>query len=160
METLHDLLVDLLKHFDPGAVKPFFKGAAVGLMVPPPSFEAWTLRLDGDQIALVEGLEPAEIIIQAPLSTFRAALVPGGEWDIQRTAHIVGIATPGDPAVIQRVLDAFHITTHLPGSTCGAPPSRSSSGCRCATPPGRTRLGTRPVRSRRCPPTIHPACPR
>src|SRR5690606_7804294 len=104
----------LLKHFDPGAVKPFFKGAAVGLMVPPPSFEVWTLRLDGNQIALVEGLEPAEVVIQAPLSAFRAGLVPGGEWDIQRTAHLVGIATPGDPAVIQRVLDAFHITSHLP----------------------------------------------
>ena len=107
MSTLRDHLIDLLRHFDPGAVEPFFKGAAVGLMVPPPSFEAWTLRLDGDQMALLEGLEPAEIVIQAPLDVFRAQLVPGGEWDILSTAHLVGIATPGDPAAIQRVLRAF-----------------------------------------------------
>jgi len=144
METLHDLLVDLLKHFDPGAVKPFFKGAAVGLMVPPPSFEAWTLRLDGDQIALVEGLEPAEIIIQAPLSTFRAALVPGGESDIQRTAHIVGIATPGDPAVIQRVLDAFHITTHLPRLDLRRAPVSEQFGLPLRYPAGENTFGNAP----------------
>lgn len=86
-DTLHDLLANLLKSFDPDAVEPFFKSAAVGLMVPPPDFEAWTLHLQDDQIALVEGLEQAEIVIQAPLDVFCAGLVPGNEWDIRADAQ-------------------------------------------------------------------------
>lgn len=142
MSTLRDHLIDLLRHFDPGAVEPFFKGAAVGLMVPPPNFEAWTLRLDDDQIALLPGLKRAEIVIQAPLDAFRAGLVPGSEWDIQRDAHLVGIATPGDGALIQRVLRPFHITAHLPRLDLRRAPISTQFGLPLRYPAGENAFGS------------------
>lgn len=142
-DTLHNLLRRLITSFDPDAVEPFFKDAAVGLMVPPPDFEAWTLRLHGDQIALLPGLDQAEIVIQAPLDVLRAGLVPGGEWDIQRGAHLVGIATPGDGALIQRVLRPFHITTRLPRLDLRRAPVSAQFGLPLRHPAGENTFALR-----------------
>ncbi len=142
-DSLHGLLERLLDSFDPDAVEPFFKGAAVGLMVPPPSFEAWTLRLDGDRIALLPGLESAEIVVQAPLDVFRAGLVPGSAWDLRRQAHLIGIAAPGDRHLIQRVLGAFHIETSLPRLDLRDTPASAQFGLPLRYPAGENAFALR-----------------
>ncbi len=107
--SLHRLLESLLDAFDPGAVLPHYKPSVVGFLVPAPHKESWSLRLDDDGVALLPGLAEAEIVVQAPLDVFERGLTPGQPWDIWTGTNIVGYGSPGDSALLSRVLGAFHI---------------------------------------------------
>ena len=106
---LHRLLENLLAAFDPAAVPPHYKASVLGFMVPPPHKESWSLRLAEGGAALLPGLADAEIVIQAPLDVFERGLTPGQPWDVWGSTHIVGFGSPGDGALLSRVLGAFHI---------------------------------------------------
>lgn len=111
--TLRDVLVRLLEAFDLDAVASHYQDTVIGFCTLAPASECYSIRLTNDTIALLEGIQQAEVVIQAPLAVFEANLVPGGQWDALTNANIVGHGVPGDGEILNRFLRALQIRTNV-----------------------------------------------